>query len=178
MLPAVPSRVLSLPAISGSAKPSVRRRGQVTTARQPSSGGTSRTSGQAAAGARIIAIPGVAKTKAAQLSKGMDLGGAFIFSQRHPLRTANPTGSLSGPPPGWSVRDYFSEGPRDMEWCGKVVRYYHRTVQAVVSDVLSAGFLLSTLAEPSPSTQTESTYKIEENISSPAIIAFRFIKPT
>jgi SAM-dependent methyltransferase len=82
-------------------------------------------------------------------------GGAFVFSQEHPVCTAaSPmTGwlDLGHGRQVWPVDDYSDEGPRTQHWLGQVVVKYHRPLSTVISELLAAGLALTGLAEPSPS---------------------------
>lgn len=79
--------------------------------------------------------------------------GVFIFSVEHPVCTANPVGWLQdgeGRRAQWPLDCYQDEGPRDTRWFVEGVRKYHRTVETYVTTLLSAGFLLEALVEPTP----------------------------
>lgn len=104
-------------------------------------------------------------------------GGTFIFSQRHPIRTANARGDeLSRFKPSWTVSEYFEVGERTYQWLGYDVAYYHRTVSDIVTGVIDAGFRLDEMAEPMPFDHHH-TDRGAENCSSPSVLLIRCSKP-
>ena len=107
----------------------------------------------------------------------LEPGGAFVFSQRHPIRTANPIGDEEAKiRPSWTVSGYFDVGERTYNWLGYDVRYYHRTVSEIVASVIGAGFDLQEVAEPKPSDHLD-TERGAENLSSPSVLLIRCRKP-
>lgn len=107
----------------------------------------------------------------------LEPGGAFIFTQRHPIRTANPTGDeVAEMQPSWTVSSYFDEGSRKYSWLGYDVRYFHRTVSEIVSSVIGAGLVLREVAEPQPSDHFNSE-RGKENQSSPSLLLISCKKP-
>jgi len=104
-------------------------------------------------------------------------GGTFIFSQRHPLRTANPLGAdVSTEKPSWKVSNYFDVGERTYNWLGYDVRYYHRTLAEIVASVVGAGFEIREIVEPQP-VNHHHTDRGVENRSSPAVLLLICRKP-
>lgn len=103
-------------------------------------------------------------------------GGKFIFTQRHPIRTANPKGeqTLDGKA-SWSVSDYFSSGRRDYDWLGTPVNCYHRSIEQIVSECRHVGFRIEEVAEPQPQTDTKSA-RVTENFSSPSVLLIHATK--
>lgn len=86
--------------------------------------------------------------------------GTFIFSVEHPMCTAYPAGWVrndDGQFIHWPVDNYQSEGLRKTRWFIDGVLKYHRTVEAYVSALLSAGFQLDALVEPKPTMEALST---------------------
>ncbi|MDB5072447.1 MAG: Methyltransferase type 11 [Candidatus Eremiobacteraeota bacterium] len=70
-------------------------------------------------------------------------GGRLVVSTHHPYMTAA------------GVDDYHAVAPVEEGWNGfadqpVLVRFYHRPLQRIVSDVLNAGFTLRGLHEPQP----------------------------
>lgn len=107
----------------------------------------------------------------------LEPGGTFIFSQRHPIRTANAHGDeLSRIKPSWTVSEYFEVGARTYQWLGYDVGYYHRTVSDIVASVIDAGFRLNEIAEPMPFDHRH-TDRGAENCSSPSVLLIRCWKP-
>jgi hypothetical protein len=104
-------------------------------------------------------------------------GGSFLFTQRHPIRTANPEGDETETmPPSWAVSSYFQVGRRTYQWLGSEVEYYHRTISDIVSAVTGAGFELVEVDEPVPVCHEE-TKRTMENRSSPAVLLVHGTKP-
>jgi SAM-dependent methyltransferase len=78
--------------------------------------------------------------------------GMLIFSVRHPIRTANPTGETQTDGElCWSIKNYFTEGPRHFSWLGSDCINYHRPLSAYFSYLHNAGFVVEAVAEPSTS---------------------------
>ncbi len=107
----------------------------------------------------------------------LEPGGTFMFSQRHPIRTACPTGDGGSPAvPSWTVSQYFDTGSRTYDWLGFEVRYVHRTVSDIVSCAISSGFTLQELVEPEPAYHL-STTRDAENRSTPSVLLLVCKKP-
>lgn len=104
-------------------------------------------------------------------------GGHFLFTQRHPLRTANPTGeTLNGDTAAWTVSAYFHCGKRRYNWLGQEISYFHRTMSDIFATVIEAGFTIREVAEPTPE-HIERTARIDENMSVPAVLLVLCQKP-
>jgi SAM-dependent methyltransferase len=76
-------------------------------------------------------------------------GGHLVASMEHPVVTA-PRDRGDGAATT-TIDDYADEGPRHTSWFVDDVVKYHRTVAAIVNDVLDAGLTLQRLEEPAPS---------------------------
>ena len=99
-------------------------------------------------------------------------GGHLIFSVRHPIRTALPTGEYSvGERRGWTVSDYYKTGPRTYTWLGENVTYFHRSVGTLFRSLTESGFAVCELSEPLPVASGRSE-RVMENESVPAILLF------
>lgn len=81
--------------------------------------------------------------------------GYFIFSQKHPVNTA----PISGV--GWSkdekgnvlhynLTDYAKSGKRITKWFVDGVDKYHRTFSDIVNALISVGFIITKMLEPTP----------------------------
>jgi SAM-dependent methyltransferase len=75
--------------------------------------------------------------------------GRLIFTIVHPVITSHDTGA-PGPRTSWLVDDYFVTGPRQRDWFGGKVTWYHRTVEQYVQALADAGFALTALRECMP----------------------------
>ncbi|KAJ7865626.1 S-adenosyl-L-methionine-dependent methyltransferase [Mycena olivaceomarginata] len=84
-------------------------------------------------------------------------GGRFVFSVEHPIFTApiSPDTTFRASGEGdarmWPLDSYADEGPRVRNWLAAGVIKQHRTVEAYVSGVLEAEFVLKELREWMPS---------------------------
>ncbi|MGE4351898.1 MAG: class I SAM-dependent methyltransferase, partial [Bdellovibrionales bacterium] len=88
--------------------------------------------------------------------EGLKNGGSFVFSVEHPVCTANPTGWVlneSGDFLYWSLDHYQEEGQRHVKWFVEGIEKHHRTIQTYVSGLLEAGFQITALREPSPTSE-------------------------
>jgi SAM-dependent methyltransferase len=78
-------------------------------------------------------------------------GGRIVFSVVHPVVTSHDArSSWEEPRSSWVVDDYFDERPRELEWLGERVVWYHRTVERYVASLQRAGFRLTALSECAP----------------------------
>jgi SAM-dependent methyltransferase len=77
-------------------------------------------------------------------------GGLLVFSVRHPLRTALPTGEheVEGDEVGWLIKDYLVEGRRNFDWLGYSCENHHRPISTYFSLLRDAGFSVEVLLEP------------------------------
>ena len=84
-------------------------------------------------------------------------GGVFVFSVEHPIFTAVPAQQwFSGADGGrshWPIDNYQEEGARHTQWLADDVIKYHRTVATYVNTLIDAGFRLSRLVEPAPTSE-------------------------
>jgi SAM-dependent methyltransferase len=76
----------------------------------------------------------------------LPIGGHFVFSIRHPLRTCNLLGKQNDGT--WNVRDYCDEGPRTYMWHGLACVLYHRTIGTWISLLATNGFQVAVMKEP------------------------------
>lgn len=78
-------------------------------------------------------------------------GGQFLFSMEHPICTAalKPWEELNGEK-YWPVNRYSEEKLRKQDWFVKDVEKYHHQLSTIVNTLLTAGFILKNLEEPSP----------------------------
>ncbi|MGW0192803.1 class I SAM-dependent methyltransferase [Nonomuraea sp. NPDC003201] len=76
-------------------------------------------------------------------------GGRIILTVVHPVLTSHDSG-LREKRTSWVVDDYFLQGPREREWMGSTVTWFHRTVEDYVVALTKAGFSLTSLRECAP----------------------------
>ena len=82
--------------------------------------------------------------------------GYFIFSQEHPLTTAPVSGASwskdeNGNVLHYNLTDYTRSGKRSNTWFVDGVEKYHRTFSDIVNALVSAGFMITKMLEPTPS---------------------------
>lgn len=77
--------------------------------------------------------------------------GRLVVTVLHPVLTS-PRSSRQATErrTDWTVDDYFSSGPRQREWMGSTVTWYHRTIEQYLQALTSAGLALSSLRECEP----------------------------
>nr|WP_246845174.1 class I SAM-dependent methyltransferase [Bdellovibrio sp. NC01] len=87
-------------------------------------------------------------------------GGKFVFSTEHPVFTARKeqdwARDINGKIQHWPVDGYHQIGKRHTSWLADDVIKYHRTFSSILDSLLSAGFEINKIAEP---TLTEDTLK-------------------
>lgn len=85
----------------------------------------------------------------AAVSDGLVAGGRVIISVLHPVVSA---AHHVGPGPRRSqlVDHYFDPGPRQREWFGRPVTWYHRTIEDYVHGLAEAGLTLTSFSECPP----------------------------
>lgn len=89
----------------------------------------------------------------ARVFQALKPGGKFVFSVEHPMCTASPTGWIRDAEQHalyWTVDNYQQQGMRNTQWFVNNVRKFHRTMECYVNELLSAGFRLESLCEPTP----------------------------
>lgn len=82
--------------------------------------------------------------------------GIFVFSQEHPMFTATKTGvtwqtDIDNRVKGMVVENYPDSGKRETIWLGEKVVKYHRTTSEIINTLISAGFTIQWIAEPTVS---------------------------
>jgi len=82
-------------------------------------------------------------------------GGAFVFSQEHPLSTCFSGGERwtrdeRGEKLFANVSNYSVDGERESTWFVEGVKKYHRTFSTVVNALADAGFVIERFVEPVP----------------------------
>ena len=87
-----------------------------------------------------------------QLRSALKQGGRFVFSVEHPVLTShNESLDISGGKrENWIVDNYFYTGRRQVNWMGKDVTKYHRTVEDYFRLLQETGFTILNLRESKP----------------------------
>jgi 2-polyprenyl-3-methyl-5-hydroxy-6-metoxy-1,4-benzoquinol methylase len=107
-------------------------------------------------------------------------GGLFVFSQRHPFRTANP---FLVPMEGkrlWCLTQYFDEGVREYSWLGHALQLHHRTLETIFGALSRSGFTVQSIKEPRATPVTNNCRAMIEAAEFPAILTCRcekFMRP-
>ncbi|MFS0673823.1 class I SAM-dependent methyltransferase [Ornithinibacillus sp. 179-J 7C1 HS] len=82
-------------------------------------------------------------------------GGAFVFSVEHPIFTSRNEQDWyyddSGNRLHWAVDHYQLEGLRETSFLTENVVKYHRTFSTYMNDLLTSGFQIKEVKEPTPS---------------------------
>ena len=90
-----------------------------------------------------------------KISSYLSPGGAFVFSEEHPVFTAYGSEDWYYDEDGnilhWPVDRYFTEGRRDSLFLGEHVVKYHKTLTTYLQALLTSGFVITGLIEPQPS---------------------------
>jgi len=104
-------------------------------------------------------------------------GGVFVFSQRHPVRTCNPSHVSVPHDPSWQVANYFEESYRDYTWLEERVRLYHRTFETILGNLWTAGFSVDSVREPRPTLPyVQTSDRLREAELIPMVLACRCSK--
>ncbi|MDP2293055.1 MAG: class I SAM-dependent methyltransferase [Actinomycetota bacterium] len=83
-------------------------------------------------------------------------GAEFVFSAEHPICTAPSNPQFVAGPRGnqcWPVDGYLREGARTTHWLAPGVVKQHRTIATYLTDLLAAGFELTSFVEWGPSAE-------------------------
>ncbi len=93
----------------------------------------------------------------------LNQGGYFIFSQEHPLETAQLTQNrwtrnADNEPIHYNLTTYALEGERKVTWIVDGVIKYHRTMSSIINSLLNAGFIIDKMLEPIPSKEIMDQY--------------------
>ena len=83
--------------------------------------------------------------------------GNFVFSVEHPIFSARAAQDWYYSPDGerlhWPVDHYLEESPRQARFLDHIVVKYHRTVATYVNSLLDAGFTITRISEPQPTSE-------------------------
>ncbi len=93
----------------------------------------------------------------------LDSGGAFIFSQEHPIVTSHSNGSRWTKNPDGeklyvNLSNYGIEGERTTSWFVDNVKIYHRTFSSIVNTLTENGFKIEKMVEPLPTEELLTKY--------------------
>ncbi len=109
-------------------------------------------------------------------------GGLFVFSVEHPIFTAIPDQQWcldqGGKRLHWPVDNYHDEGLRHTQWMAKDVLKYHRTTATYINSLINAGFCLTKVLEPAPTSEMLTRHPDwKEESRRPMFILFSVLKP-
>lgn len=83
--------------------------------------------------------------------------GDFVFSVEHPIFTSAPLQQWRYKEDQkidcWPIDDYFIEGNREVIFLNKKMTKVHRTLTTYIQTLLSNGFMLDAVIEPTPSNE-------------------------
>ena len=113
------------------------------------------------------------------ISKLLKKRGSLIFSQEHPMVTANKQLKdwISDPDTKnryWPLSNYNEEGERYEEWFINNVKKYHRTMSTIINTVIKSGFEIMEIAESSADSELIS--KDPKFLNGKNLAHFLFIK--
>ena len=77
-------------------------------------------------------------------------GGMLLFSQEHPITTADYDGSFSSDNRSYTFSSYQKEGKRCSTWFVDGVITYHRTFSTILTELVQNHFNINTVLEPKP----------------------------
>ena len=77
--------------------------------------------------------------------------GMLIFSQEHPITTADYDGGFSPDNASYTFSSYLKEGIRRNEWFDTDITTYHRTFGTIATTLARSGFSIDEILEPAPS---------------------------
>ena len=83
----------------------------------------------------------------------LDKSGIFLFSQEHPIFTADKRGvtwlkDIDDEVTGMIVADYPENGKRETHWLVDGVVKYHRTFSVIINSIVDAGLIIRKVKEP------------------------------
>ena len=78
-------------------------------------------------------------------------GGMLLFSQEHPISTADYSKGFSEDGSSYTFSSYQKEGIRVSRWFIDGVTTYHRTFGTIITELIRNGFSIDTVLEPKPS---------------------------
>jgi len=110
-----------------------------------------------------------------RLKSALKPEGRFVFSVEHPVLTANnmATEKLDVFRDVWTVDNYFKSGRREVNWMGKTVIKYHRTLEEYIQLFMQTGYKLVTLRESKPLPQNFSNpHEYERRLRVPLYLFF------
>lgn len=84
------------------------------------------------------------------IRKLLNPGGMLIFSQEHPITTADSKGEFSADNTTYTFSGYLREGKRIADWLSTKITKYHRSLGTIITALVDAGFIVNTVVEPKP----------------------------
>lgn len=109
-----------------------------------------------------------------KISKSLKKNGELIFSVEHPLFTSSGEQDWSYDENGnirhFPVDNYYYEGVREVNFLGKSVIKYHRTVTTYLMTLLNAGFELTNVIEPKPPIEMRELEEMKNEMRRPMML--------
>ncbi|MBO4864660.1 MAG: class I SAM-dependent methyltransferase [Eubacterium sp.] len=112
----------------------------------------------------------------------LDEGGAFVFSQEHPLNTSFSgkdrwTKDENGKKLHVNLSNYCIERENECEWFVDGVKRYHRMFSTIVNTLIGAGFTIEKMIEPVPTPEILEKYPwYEDNFHKPDFLLVKSVK--
>ena len=96
-------------------------------------------------------------------------GGAFVFSQEHPLSTCFSGGErwtkdANGEKLYANISNYSVDGERETRWFVDGVKKYHRAFPTVINTLVDAGFSIEKMVEPLPDAAILAAYPEQRDL--------------
>ena len=104
----------------------------------------------------------------------LKVGGMLLFSQEHPISTADYDGHWNEDSSEYAFSGYLKEGKRESRWFVDGVRTYHRTMGTIITTLSGCGFQADTVLEPAPSSKAiEALPRIRRELEKPSFLIVR-----
>ena len=111
---------------------------------------------------------------ARKVSKCLKANGTFIFSVEHPLFTAEGTQDWyydeRGEKLHYPLDHYFDEGQRQAQFLGSAVTKYHKTLTTYLDGLLTNGFQLQRIVEPTPPQEMMDLPEMQDELRRPMML--------
>ena len=109
-------------------------------------------------------------------------GGILLFSQEHPVVTAEGSGRWAKDAAGrklhWILDHYGQEGIRRQHWFVDGVIKYHRTISTTLNGLIDAGFIIKRVVEPLADDEAEAlNQQLQEQRRRPSFLIVKVQKP-
>lgn len=101
-------------------------------------------------------------------------GSMLLFSQEHPISTADYDGYWNEENSAYTFSGYLKEGKRESRWFVDGVRTYHRTMGTIITALSECGFRVDAVLEPAPSQEAiKALPRIQRELEKPSFLIVR-----